>query len=152
MALIRRHEVWDPFKELEAITGRMGELLGLAKHTGNGDRESLTETNWAPSCDIKETEVEYRVLAELPGVEKKDVHVTLEKGVLTIQGERHTQKEEKNEKLHRREMSYGSFIRRFVMPSDADEGKVNATFKDGMLTVVIAKSKAAKNTKEIAVN
>ena len=153
MSIIRRHEAWDPFRELEAISSRMGELLGLTKRPGNGERELLTASSWAPSCDITETDTEYRVQAELPGVQKKDVHVTLENGVLTLQGERKAEKEEKTEKHHRREVSYGSFVRRFVMPSNADESKVNATFKDGMLNIVISKSeKTAKTSKEIAVN
>jgi HSP20 family protein len=86
-------------------------------------------------------------------VNRDDVHVTLESGVLTIQGARHEEKEEKGIRYHRRELSYGNFLRRFTMPDDADESKVDASFKDGMLNVVVAKSKAkAGKIKEIAVH
>lgn len=91
--------------------------------------------------------------AELPSVKKEDVRVTLESGVLPIKGERREQKEDKGEKVHRREPSYGSFLRSFTMPSDADESNVDATFKDGMLNVIIGKSKTkAPKAKEISVH
>ena len=79
--------------------------------------------------------------------------MTLEEGVLTIQGERREEKEEKDAKFHRRELSYGNFLRRFAMPDDADESKADATFKDGVLNVVIGRSKQnASKAKEIAVH
>lgn len=140
MQLIRRQESWDPFRELEALTDRMNRFFGLSRAPGTGERETLATTDWAPSCDISETDKDYRIHVELPSVKKDDVHVTLESGVLTIQGERREEKEEKGVKFHRRELAFGSFLRRFTMPDDADESKVDATFKDGMLNVVIPKS------------
>jgi HSP20 family protein len=152
MQLIRRRETWDPFREMEELTNRMTRFFGL-RGPGEGERELLATTDWAPSCDISETDQEYRVHAELPGVKKDDVHVTLEDGVLTIQGQRREEKQETRAKLHRRELSYGSFLRRFTMPDDADESKIDATFKDGMLNVAIAKTKPkASKAKEIAVH
>ena len=111
MQLMRRQESWNPFREMEELSTRMNRLFSLSPWTGNGERELLATTDWAPSCDISETEKEYRVNAELPGVKKGDVHVTLENGVLTIQGERREEKEERGEKMHRRELSYGKFMR-----------------------------------------
>jgi HSP20 family protein len=153
MQLMRRQETWDPFREMEDLSSRMDRLIGLTRWPGNGERELLAITDWSPSCDISETDVEYRIHAELPNVKKDDVKVSLENSVLTIQGDRREEKEEKGEKFHRRELSYGHFMRRFTMPADADEAKVDATFKDGMLNVTIAKSKAkAPKAKEIAVH
>lgn len=152
MQLIRRPEAWDPFREMEDLSSRMNRFFGLPR-AGNGERELLAMTDWSPSCDISETDTEYRIHAELPNVKKEDVKVTLDDGVLTIQGDRREEKEEKAEKFHRRELSYGHFLRRFTMPDDTDAAKVDATFKDGMLNVVIGKSKAkAPTAKQIAVH
>ena len=158
MQLIRRRESWNPFREMEDLSSRMNRLfniapVGLTPWGGNGERELLATTDWAPSCDIRESDKEYRVHAELPGIKREDVHVTLESGVLTIQGERREEKEDKGEKFHRRELSYGKFMRQFTMPEDGDESKVDATFKDGILNIVIAKSKTkTSKAKEIAVH
>jgi HSP20 family protein len=142
MQLIRRQEPWDPFREIEDLSTRMNRLFGLMQAPANGERELLGAMDWSPSCDISETGTEYRIHAELPKVKKEDVRVTLEENVLTIQGERREEKEEKDVKVHRKEMAYGHFLRRFTMPDDADPTKVDATFKDGMLNVVIGRSKA----------
>lgn len=153
MQLMRRQEAWDPFREMEELSSRFNRLFGLNRWTGDGERELLATTDWSPSCDIVETEKEYRVRAELPNVKKENVHVTLEDGILTLQGERREEKEEKDIRFHRRELSYGNFVRRFTMPDDADESKVDASFKDGMLNVVITKTKARMpKAKEIAIH
>jgi HSP20 family protein len=153
MQIIRRpQQSWDPFREMEDIANRFSRLFGLTK-VGNGERETLSTADWYPSCDISESEKEYRIAAELPSVKKEDVHVTLEQGLLTIQGERKEQREEKGLKYHRRELSYGKFVRRFTMPDDADESRVEATFDNGVLNVVIGRSKAKQSkAREIAVH
>lgn len=148
MQLMRRQ--WDPFKDLETLTDRFNKLFGWSGSTET--KEPLALTTWAPSCDISENANGYKVRAELPDVKKDDVKVTLDDGVLTFVGERKQEKEEKDTKVHRREMFYGSFMRSFTLPPDADEATVNATFKDGILEVTIGKSKTkATKTKEIAV-
>lgn len=149
MQLMRRN--WDPFKELEALTDRFNKMFGWNGGAAEA-KEPLAMTTWAPSCDISENNGGYKVRAELPDVKKDDVKVTLDDGVLTIQGERKQEKEEKDTKVHRREMFYGSFMRSFTLPNDADDTAVNATFKDGILEVTVGKSKTkAAKTKEIAV-
>lgn len=152
MALMRLQDVWDPFRELEEISNRFNRLFGPRK-AGDGEREVLAKTEWIPSCEISENEKEYRIRLELPDVNKDDVHVTLENGVLSIQGERKAEKEEKGYQYHRRELSYGSFLRQFTMPNDIDDTNVDATFKDGMLTVTVGRT-ATKETKskEIAIH
>lgn len=153
MQLIRRQKSWDPFRELEDLSDRMNRFFGLTRWPSVEEREALATTDWFPSCDISETDKEYRISAELPNVKKEDVHVTLDSGVLTIQGERREEKEEKGVKFHRRELSHGSFMRRFTMPDDADESSIDASFKDGMLNIVIAKSKAKQSkVKEISLH
>ncbi|MDH4023123.1 MAG: Hsp20/alpha crystallin family protein [Gammaproteobacteria bacterium] len=152
MQQIRHQDSWNPLREFEDLSSRMSRLFGLTRWSGNGEHETLAMTDWAPACDISETDQEYRVHAELPKVKKDDLHVTLENGVLTIHGERREEKEEKGVRFHRRELSYGHFLRRFTMPDDADPSKVDASFKDGVLNVVIGRSKVKPaGAKEIAI-
>lgn len=153
MALMRLQDVWDPFRELEEISNRFNRLFGTTKRTGDGEREALAKAEWVPLCEISENDKEYRIRLELPDVNKDDVHVTLENGVLSIQGERKEEKEEKGHRYHRRELSYGSFLRQFTMPGDIDEAKVDASFKEGMLTVTVGRAPAKQaQAKEIAIH
>jgi HSP20 family protein len=100
--------------------------------------------DWTPSVDISETEGEYQIKAEIPDVKKEDVKITLEDGVLTIQGERKHEKEEKGKKFHRIERSYGSFARTFALPDVIEVDQVKAEFKDGVLSLHLPKSEKAK--------
>src|SRR5256885_1114590 len=111
-------------------------------------RESF---GWTPLADITEDEKEYLIKAELPEIKKEDVKVTVENGVLTISGERKFEKEEKNKKYHRVERGYGTFMRSFTLPDDADANKIKAEFKNGLLKVHLPKSEHAK-PKQIEVN
>lgn len=146
---------WDPFQGLEDIQNRLSTLMGQNRplhRAGNGHgREEITLADWMPLADITEDEKEYLIKAELPEVRKEDVKVTVENGVLTISGERKFEKEEKNKKYHRVERGYGTFMRSFTLPEDADPSKVKAGFKNGLLTVQVPKSEHAK-PKQIEVN
>jgi len=133
---------WDPFRELEEVSARLNRLFG---RTPARESEMLAVADWMPAVDISETDTAYLVKAEIPGVNKEDVKVTMQDGMLTIQGERKQEKEEKGRKFHRIERSYGSFARSFRVPGDADENSVKAEFKDGMLNVTLAKSGKAKS-------
>src|SRR5436309_3740613 len=125
---------WNPFKEMEDLENRLSTLFGRAPvRRGNGEEEFITMTEWAPLVDITEDDKEYLIKAELPEVKKDDVKVTVESGVLTISGERKFEREEKDKRYHRIERSYGSFTRSFNVPDDADDAKVAAEFKDGVL-------------------
>jgi len=139
---------WDPFREMEEITERFGRAMGrplLARALpGGGAEEALITAEWAPLVDIEESDKEYLVKAELPEVKKEDVKVTLEEGVLTIQGERRLEKEEKGKKIHRIERAYGKFLRTFTVPRDVDEKKILAEFKDGVLSVHVPKAEMFK--------
>jgi HSP20 family protein len=140
MNLIRYEPTTFPFfREMEAMSERLNRYLGVTPR-GNGGKESLTVTDWAPAVDIQETETEFLVKVELPEVKREDVKVTVENGVLAIQGERRQEKEEKGKKFHRIERSYGTFLRTFVVPPNAEENKVAADFKDGILRVHLPKA------------
>lgn len=135
---------WDPFRELEDMSNRLNRVFGRPLARLEPNSEMLTMVDWTPSADISETDTAYVIKAEIPGVNKEDVKVTLENGMLTIQGERKMEKEEKGKKFHRIERSYGSFMRSFRVPDDADESAVKAEFKDGVLNVTLTKSAKAK--------
>ena len=135
---------WDPFHELEDVTSRLNRIFGRTPaRTETGD-EMLAMADWMPSVDISETDTAYAIKGEIPGVKKEDVKVSIQDGMLTIQGERKMEKEEKGKKFHRVECSYGNFMRSFRVPDDADESGVKAEFKDGMLNITLPKSAKAK--------
>lgn len=119
---------WSPFRELEDVQSRLNRLFG----------------EWEPPVDVQETEKEYLIKAELPEVKKEDVRVEMLDGVLTIEGERKQEKEEKGKKFHKVERSYGKFVRQFTLPNEVEATKIAAEFKDGMLNVHLPKTTQAK--------
>ena len=135
---------WDPSRELEDVSNRLNRIFGHSTARAESGQEMLAVADWSPSIDISETDAAYLIKAEIPGVKKEDVKVTIQDGMLTIQGERKMEKEEKGKKFHRVERSYGSFVRSFRIPDNANENSVKAEFKDGMLNVTLAKSAKAK--------
>ena len=138
---------WNPFRELDEVQNRLSSFFGgfPPRFVTNGDSFKLS--TWSPDVDITEDDKEYLVKADLPEVKKEDVKVTLEKGVLSIMGERKSEKEEKNKKLHRIERSFGTFERTFTMPEDADASKMKAEFKEGVLRVHMPKNPATQPKK-----
>lgn len=133
---------YEPFRELETITNRLNRALGM-----EWNPKALQEgvfADWAPAIDVQETDGEYLIKADLPDVKKEDVKVTVENGVLAVEGERKMEKEEKGKKFHRIERSYGKFVRRMSVPTDVDQQRLEANFKDGVLNVHMPKSALAK--------
>jgi HSP20 family protein len=108
-----------------------------------GDEPAAT-TSWSPAVDIYESENEIIVQAELPGVDRKDITLHLEKNVLTLKGERRFEKETKQENYHRIERSYGGFSRAFSIPAMVDEEKIRADYKDGILKIALPKKEQVK--------
>jgi HSP20 family protein len=109
-------------------------------------REMPALDEWEPRLDVTEEKDTVTVKAELPGVEQKDVNVAIQEGVLTIKGEKHAEKQEKEKRRHRIERSYGAFYRSVVLPSTVDAGRATATFKDGVITIMLPKAPEAKGT------
>jgi HSP20 family protein len=135
---------WDPFKEMNELNKRLNSLFTLSPSRQSDGKEAMTVAEWLPLVDITEDDKQYLIKAELPEVKKEEVKVTVENGVLTLSGERKFEKEEKDKKYHRIERAYGSFTRSFTVPDDADDSKVSAEFKDGVLTVRLAKDEKAR--------
>lgn len=136
---------WDPLKELEEMQTRLFSLFGRGAPRKQSEKEeSLTMAEWAPLVDVSEDEKEYLIKAELPEVKKEDIKVSVHDDVLTMSGERKYEQAEKGKKYHRVERAYGSFMRTFTLPEDADGTKVTAEFKDGILRIHLPKSEKAK--------
>jgi HSP20 family protein len=135
-------QVWNPFQEFENLLSRYNKGT-----SGSGTQLSndLSFADWAPSCDIEEQEDRYVIKADLPGVDKKDIDVKLENGVISIRGEKQTEKETgKGTKRHRTERFHGSFARSFTLPDAVKDERVEANYKDGVLSLVIPKAEEAK--------
>ncbi len=141
---LREISEWDPFRELDAFSNRLSRMFGTTATKHGDGREEITVAAWSPLVDIIEDEKEYLVKVELPEVKKSDVKVRVEDGVLYLSGERNFEKEEKGKRYHRVERAYGSFMRSFALPEDADPQQVNADFKDGVLSVHVAKDRNAR--------
>ena len=125
---------FDPLANLRLFEDAFTRLV--AEPTGNRP--------WSPSVDIYETENELVLKADLPEVELKDIDVRVENQTLTIAGERKFERKDSAKGYHRIERSYGSFTRSFSVPNSFDTDKINANFKNGVLTVTLAKKEAAK--------
>jgi len=136
---------WSPWKELEDMEKRLSTIFGRAPMATNGEKkEAISVAEWSPLVDITEDDKEYIVKAEIPEMKKDDIKINVHDEVLSISGERKYEKEEKGKKYHRVERAYGSFMRSFTLPEDADGSKVNAEYKDGVLKVHLPKSERAK--------
>jgi HSP20 family protein len=116
------------------------------------DMPSLFNVNaeWVPAFDISENEKEYIITAELPGIDIKDVDITLSEGVLSVKGEKKQEKEDKGEDYHMIERHYGSFHRSFRLPGKVETDKIDANYKDGLLKLTLPKAEG-RETKKIEV-
>ena len=135
---------WNPFGELEDVWGRYSNLRRNYLSSNDTDKDGFTVADWIPGVDISEKKEAYYIKAELPGVSKNDVGVSLEKGVLTIRGEKRYEKETDKGKTHRVECSYGQFVRSFKLPESVQEDRVEASYENGVLNLVIPKSPDAQ--------
>jgi HSP20 family protein len=147
MAIVR----WSPARELmPALSEEMFDMRRqINRMFDNLFRGEVPESAdlpsiWNPSVDIAERESEYVVKVELPGVSKDDVRITLEDALLTIRGEKKQEKESKEANYHRMERSYGSFQRSFTLPASVKADKIEASYRDGILTVTLPKADEAR--------
>lgn len=132
-------ETWSPFRELGfGGLGRVfDELMASRPFAAAGGR-------WAPALDVTESDGSWVLTVELPGARREDVSVEVHENVLTIRGEKKCEREEKEERRHYVERSYGSFSRSLRLPAQVDPERIRATFQDGVLTVEVPKTEAQK--------
>ena len=115
------------------------------------DAVNTRRDNFVPGIDIAETENQFEISAELPGMKKEDINISLDNSRLTISGERSLKEEEEGKTFHRVETSYGSFNRSFQLPDNVDEESIRASYEDGLLNITIAK-REDKVKKQIEIN
>jgi HSP20 family protein len=140
MAIVR----WtDPFREFAQLQDRLNRAY--AEHSGKSDEGLLSSGSWLPPVDIYQNGQHELVLkAELPDLTREDIDVTVDKGTLTIKGEKKLSSEVKEEQFHRVERQYGTFSRSFSLPATVDSGRVAAEYKNGVLTVKLPMREEAK--------
>ena len=126
---------WSPFSELDVMQRQLSHIF---------DDRDTASGRWQPAVDIRETEDALIVAAELPGIDKKDVKVGINDGVLTISGERRYEKEVDEKNAHRIERAYGTFERSFSLPTNVDASKVDAKMENGVLTLTLHKHEGAR--------
>jgi HSP20 family protein len=138
---------WDPFREIVAMQNRMNSLFrGMDEGEG-----PVTTAAFMPAADVYEDEKKIVLKLEVPGIEEKDLDVSVENNTLTVKGERKFEKEEKEENFHRIERRFGSFYRAFTLPSTVDTENVSAGYNAGVLKLELKKKPEAQ-PKQIKVN
>jgi HSP20 family protein len=139
---------WDPFQDLRSAQEEMAQMSPMLAHAlglhgqqqGSG---TATATAWAPALDISERKDAYLVTVELPGVEAEDLEVTLEDGLLTIQGERIFAHDSSEQQFHRVERRYGAFRRSITLPAHVMADGIQASVEDGVLQILVPKMEEA---------
>ncbi len=148
MALIpygRRND-WlaDPFKELENLQREMNRLFDFSFGRGIREEAPLLGTSWAPAVDVYDSKDAILVKADLPGLSKDEIDVSVQDDTLVIKGEKKKDAEVKEDDYYRVERYYGSFYRALPLPAEVDADKVEATYEDGVLTLNLPKKEEAK--------
>ena len=142
MNYLRTHR---PMRNLFGLHSEMGRVFGDLF----GSQESGTdteETYWMPTVDISETENDFEIRAELPGVSENDVNISVTDNRLTVKGEKRQEAETEGKNYHRVERRYGNFQRSFTLPRNIETSDIKARYTDGVLTLTIPKAEAAKPT------
>ena len=141
MTLVR-YEPWGMLNQLRRDMDRMYQ-----SQTEGEESTSVATSAWVPAVDIKETDDAFEIHADIPGVDPKDIDVHMENGVLTIKGERESEKKEEKEGYKRVEREWGSFYRRFSLPDSADADKISAKSQNGVLEITIPKQEKVQPRK-----
>jgi len=139
-----------PFRELERMRNEVDRLWDTFFEGRPRTRKAGGDGEWLPSIDVSETKNDLVVEAEVPGMDPKDIDISLSDGTLTIKGERKHEKEEKEKDYHLIERSYGTFTRMVRLPTEVKRDKISASYKNGILKVILPKSEEAM-TKEVKI-
>ncbi len=153
---------YDPWKEMKEMQRRMDQIFTTvagpeSKRLTQGEDKSLQQQQqqqqqtdqsqvrrWRPLWDVRETDKDLIIHSEIPGVNKEDVSIKLENGLLTVSGEKKHERKEENEQYHVVERSYGSFSRSLRLPERVDPSAITATFNNGVLEITVPKPEAPK--------
>ena len=140
---------WDPFQDLRSAQDEMAQMSPMLAHAFGLPAQQqgsarATITAWAPALDISERKDAYLVTVELPGLKPEDLDITMEDGLLTIQGERHFAHDSSEQQFHRVERRYGAFRRSITLPAHVMAEGIQASFEDGVLQILVPKAEEAK--------
>jgi HSP20 family protein len=135
---------WDPYKDLQSIQDRMNRLFSDYWGRSSRPEEDYISGSWFPAVDVRENKDTLEIQAEVPGVNPNDVAISVENGVLTLKGTRQFEKATEGETYHRVERAYGAFERSFSLPTNVDPARIKATYKQGVLHLVLPKREEAK--------
>ena len=136
MSLMRHQPQFNSWNNADQLRKELNQFFNPNHDL---DTSSATTSDWIPAVDVKETDNEFILHADIPGVDPKDIDVHMEDGLLTIKGQRENEKSEQKDGYTRVERSYGNFYRRFSMPDTADAEKINAKCANGVLKITIPK-------------
>jgi HSP20 family protein len=125
---------WDPFRDMKSVEDDFDRLLGRA----------YSRNAWVPALDVRETDDNFELTLDLPGIDPSAVSVNYEDGMLTVSGKRDFSEEQQGETWHRIERSFGTFARSVRLPRTADADKIEARFDKGVLTISVPKAETAK--------
>ncbi len=146
MALVR-YEPWNLLDRLQKEFNLQNLLDPYAREVEGEDYSNVVTSRWRPAVDIKEEEDRFVIYADLPGVDPKNIEITMEQGVLTLKGERSEETKEEREGYKRVERVSGSFYRRFSLPDIADAERIEAKGKNGVLEITLPKQEKAQPRK-----
>jgi HSP20 family protein len=136
---------WEPVGEFTKLRNQMDRMFGdWPRFLGRQIDEEDLRGAWLPAVDIRESKEAFDVTAELPGIDAKDVDVSVQENTLIIRGERRREEVKEAETVHRVEREYGVFERSFSLPRSADAEKIQAKFKDGVLSLTVPKREESK--------
>ena len=137
---------WDPFQDLRTAQDEMTQMSPMLAHALglNSQQANARAPAWVPALDISERKDAYLVTVELPGLKSEDLDITMEDGLLTIQGERHFANDSSEQQFHRVERRYGAFRRAITLPAHVMAEGIQASFEDGVLQILVPKAEEAK--------
>ena len=152
MSLIRWNRAeYNPFRELLDIQKEVNRLLDTSLDRSTKKGQTLAEATWSPSVDVYDNKDKLVIKADLPGLTQKDIDISVDSDILRIKGEKKKESEVKEDNYYRLERDYGYFERSFSLPANVDSAQIKASYKDGVLKVILPKGEE-KKTKQVKIN
>jgi len=135
---------WDPYREMQTFQDRMSRVFNDFWARGQRSDEDSISSSWLPAVDVRESTEALELQAELPGIDPKDVQISVEGSMLTIRGSRNFERAAEGETYHRVERSYGAFERTFTLPANVDSSRIKAVYRLGVLALTLPKREESK--------
>lgn len=137
---IMRYEPWNLLRQIQTeLNNNLNQFDSTGVENADNDNSNVVTSHWRPAVDIREEKDRFVIVADLPGVDPKDIEVTMENGVLALRGERKFEKDVSGDNYKRVERAYGTFYRRFSLPDSADPDRIEAHGRNGVIEIVLPK-------------